>query len=78
MATEPTPEGTHRARVVAFIKAHPLQPLCAGCIATAVKVRASAVQRVATMLEGLSEYMRRHMKCALCGKLRLTVATRKE
>lgn len=65
--------GTNRHRVEAFVLQHRPQFVCARCISAAVGIRPSAVQRVATLLEGSPAYARVNAPCALCGKTRLTV-----
>ena len=75
--TEETVNGTsNRSRVEAFVVEHRPQPVCARCIAGAVTLRLSAVQRAATMLEGFRGFVRENASCSLCGKNRLVIRAR--
>jgi len=62
----------HRARVEAFL-ANPPIAFCAKCIGAALGLNASAVQRAASVLEGVPGFRRVYTRCAGCGKPRLTV-----
>lgn len=64
---------TNRHRVEAFVLQHRPRFVCARCISAAIGIRASAVQRVATLLEGSPAYARVNAPCTLCGKTRLAV-----
>lgn len=68
--------GTHKHRVESFVVQHRPRPVCARCIAAALGLRASAVQRAATILEGSAGFVRENAVCALCGKSRLVVRAR--
>jgi ribosomal protein S27AE len=69
-------DSTNKHRVEAFVLQHRPRPVCARCVATALGLRPSAVQRAATVLEGSVNFVRQNATCALCGKNRLVVRSR--
>ena len=64
---------TNRKRVEAFVLKQRPNPVCARCVASALGLRPSAVQRAATVLEGVPGFIRQHTSCATCGNVRLSV-----
>jgi hypothetical protein len=69
---------TNRDRVEAFVLEHRPRFVCARCISATVGLRPSAVQRVATLLEGSPTFSRMNAPCSLCGKNRLAVRVASE
>lgn len=69
-------DGTNKQRVESYVLEHRPRPVCARCVASALGLRPSAVQRAATILEGSAGFVRENATCALCGKSRLVVRAR--
>jgi hypothetical protein len=63
----------HRARIEVLLVQHRPDALCVHCIAVTLAIRDTAAQRAAAYLEGMPGYARKDMRCAKCGKQRLTV-----
>jgi hypothetical protein len=69
-------DGTNKHRVESYVVQHRPRPVCARCVASALGLRPSAVQRAATILEGSAGFVRENAICSLCGKNRLVVRAR--
>jgi hypothetical protein len=69
-------DGTNRHRVASYVMQQRPRPVCARCVASALGLRPSAVQRAATILEGSAGFVRENAVCDLCRKSRLVVRAR--